>query len=648
MALKYLRDNLRHLKFVLWGVVVVFVLLVFVDWGSGRGSGGGAEVAVKIGRAEVSERDFVEHVRQIQDLYQRQLGDNWEQFRNQIDLGQQAVQQIVERHLLLLEAEEVGLAVSTAELQEEILALPVFTKENGDFVGQELYRRILRNNRTTPQEFEAQLREDLLLQKLRAMIQEGIWIDDREVEEAIRRENESADVRAVQLRFERFLADVEVSEEEARSYFDEHASDFERAEERVIRYLVVETNRLRRLLEVDQASLEAYYDEHKEDFREGEEMQASHVLIQVAPGVSEADRAEARLKAQQVAKLARDGADFATLAETHSDDTGSKDSGGDLGWFGRGRMVPEFEEAVFGAKPGDIVGPVESQFGFHIIKVVGYRPERVPPLEEIEDNVRFRYLESQAAAEAELRAGALAQRLTTERPVEEAAWQAIADEDESITLNESPAFEAGGPVPGAGSDPAFADEVFASELHTIGGPHPVPRGWIVWQLKEIRPAGVPPFEQAQGEIEQLLKKEGALAIASQRGANIAQAWRDGGDIDELADTNDTAVVEVSDHRRGTPWSSLGVLASLDEVVYQASEGDVVGPVMVKDRGVVVASVDKLDLIGADELASQRDQMRRRLMSERAGRLMTSIVNERRRETAVTVNNNLLARFSPKG
>ena len=221
MALKYLRDNLRHLKFVLWGVVIVFVLLVFVDWGSGRAGGGGNGAAVKIGRHEVTEQQFVQQVKRLQDLYQRQLGDNWEQFKDRINLGEQAVQQLVERQLLLDEAHDMGLVVSEEEVRRQVLSLPVFTDENGQFIGQEGYKRILRANRTNPQDFEAQLREDLLLEKLRAMLVDGIWIDDAEVDDSIRREREQASVKAIQLRYERFLADVTIGDDEAREYFEE-------------------------------------------------------------------------------------------------------------------------------------------------------------------------------------------------------------------------------------------------------------------------------------------------------------------------------------------------------------------------------------------------------------------------------------------
>jgi len=648
MALKWLRDNLRHLKFVLWGVVLVFVLLVFVDWGSGRAGSGRTEAAVKIGRREIGEQEFVEQVRSLQNLYQQQLGDNWDQFKNQINLGEQAVQQLVERQLMLDEARETGLVVSEAEVRDRILSYPVFTDQAGSFVGQESYKRILRSNRTNPQDFEAQLKEDLLLDKLRTMMIEGIWVSNDEVDKNIRQEREQASVKAVQLRYERYLADVSVEESATREYFDAHREDFRRDEERIIRYLVVETNKLRRLLEVDDAECEVYYNDHKEDFREGEQIQASHILIQLGPSASPEEAAAAEFKAQQVAKMARSGTDFSELAKIHSDDPGSKDNGGDLGWFGRGRMVKEFEEAVFGAKPGDLIGPVKSQFGYHIIKILGFRPERIRPLDEVIDDVRFKYLENHAAAEAEVRAGILAKRVTAERPNSDEAWQAIADEDEAVTLNESPAFGVGETIPGTGSDPAFTQQIFEADQGAVGGPRLIPRGWIVWQLKEIRPEGLPDFEVVKDEVEQELRRDRAMVLAQERGRALLEAWRNDEDVAALAEENKTTVVDVQAHRRGAAFGALGVIPALDAMVFGATIGDIVGPVTLPKRGVVVAAVEQLTLVDPAQIEGDRETKRRQLMSERADRLLSAMINERRRETSVTVNTQLVAQFAPQG
>lgn len=647
MALKLLRDNLKHLKFILWGVVLIFILLVFVDWGSGRAGRRTNTAAVTVGSRQIGEQDFLKQVKSLQENYKRQLGDNWDRFKDQINLGQQAANQIIQRELMGDVAREAGIVVSSKEIQAEILSYPIFKDNKGNFVGQERYRKILRSNRATPQEFEDQLRQQLLLQKMQNLMQDSVFVSAAEADDVQKKEQESAAIHAVQLRYERYLGEVSLGEDVVRSYFEANKAEFSRPEERVIRYLVVETNKLRRLLKVDDAEIDSYYSEHREDFRKGEEVQASHILFKLTPGADAEAQQALKLKADQVLKLARQGADFAELARKYSQDPGSQKQGGDLGWFGRGRMVKEFEAAVFGAKPGDIVGPVKSQFGYHIIKITGYRPARVQPLDEVRDDVRFRFLETRAADEAKVRAEALMQRLKSEKPETDEAWQAIADEDESISLNESPAFGTDATIPGTGSDPELTKEVFKASESDLGGPRPIPRGWIVWQLKEIDPEGIPPFEKARAEAEQKLRQIKALDIATQKANEMVQSLRAGGNLDELAKANKTTVVEVTDHRRGTAFASLGTLPALDRILFQASKGAILDPVIIPQRGAVVAVVDSVKLIDQAQLEAGREAVIKTLRSEKAGELLNSILSERRRSTTVLVDPEIVARFAPK-
>lgn len=648
MALKWLRDNLRHLKFILWGVVAVFVLLVFVDWGAGRAGGpGGAGAAVRVGDRTVSEAEFLSEMRRLDQRFSQIYGEQWNNLRSQVDLAGQTASYFIDRHLQIAEAREVGITVTRDELQEAILENPSFSREDGQFVGADTYKRIIRAYfQMTPEEFEERLTEDLMIGKLNALAERSIWIDDGEVEREFRRQRESSDLDLIQLRYEPHLADVVISEEEARAAFERTAEDFYRDEQRVIRYLVVETSRLRRILPVDEAELTAYYEEHKAEFLEGEQANARHILIRVAPDATAEEKAEAKVRAQGIATIAKTDADFSELATLHSEDPGSKDNGGDLGWFGRGRMVKVFEDAVFSAKPGEIVGPIESQFGFHIIKVEAFRPEHQQPFEEVEEQVRSRLLEGRASTEAEARAIALARRLEAELPEEDSAWQAIADEDEAVVLNQSPPFAAGQPVPGASDGTTLADEAFSVDEGEIRGPLAVPRGWIVWQLREIRPAGIPPFEDVRGEVEQTLRRERALELTLAEGRKLAQRWRQGEDGAALAAEFDSVVTQADDHRRGAAVGTFGVIPSLDDEVFQATTGEVLEPLIAGGRGVAVVKVRELELVDPVELENSRDDLRARLMAERAGQLMRSILNERRRDTVVTVDNELLQRFSP--
>jgi peptidyl-prolyl cis-trans isomerase D len=640
MALKWLRDNLRHLKFILWGVVAVFVLLVFVDWGAGGsgGPGGVGDTAVRVGDTVITRDEFLGQMRRFEQQYSEQFGDQWDAIKGQINLFDETVAYFTNRTILLKEADQTGISVSDQELRDDILKTALFQDENGEFVGAETYERILRGYlQMTPQEFERSRMNDLTLTKLTSMMQRGVYVADDEVEQSIRRERELADFDAIMLPYERFLSEVSISEDEARAHYEVTADEYEREEQRVIRYLVVETSRLRRQLPVDDAELQAYYDDHLDEFLEGEQAQAAHILIRVAPDADADAQADAELRANGVAQIARAGGDFAVLAEKHSDDPGSKDSGGDLGWFGRGRMVPEFDEAVFGAKPGEIVGPVKSQFGYHIIKVDGFRPESQRPFEDVSEQVRFRVLEGRASIEAEKRARDLTARLQTELPADDEGWQLIADEDESVVLNESPPTTADQPIAGTGEGPEFTTEVFGVDVGAVSGPRAIPRGWMVWQLSEIKPEGLAPFEDVQRQVETSLRHDRALEISAVRATEVAALWRDGGEADTLAETFNGTVAQARDHRWGTPVGTIGSAAALDEAVFGSAEGGVVGPVRIGDRGSAVVRIETLRLIGPAELTSERDAVRARLLAERAQQLLIAIVNERRRDTVVTAD-----------
>jgi peptidyl-prolyl cis-trans isomerase D len=648
MALKWLRDNLRHLKFVLWGVVAVFVLLVFVDWGAGRsGPGASGEPAVRIGDRVVTEQEFLIEMRLMNQRFEQLYGDRWNELRDQVDLPGQTVAYFIDRELRLAEARRVGLVVSDEELRERILSDPLFQDQGGNFVGSDRYQRAIRSYfRMSPQEFETRYAQDLLVGKLDAMMIANAYVDDVEVEEAYRRQSEKADFDVIQLRYEPRLADVVIGEEDVTAHYEAHAEEYRREEQRIVRYLVVENSKLRRLLPATDAELEAYYQEHIDEFLEGEQAHARHILIRTAPGAPEGERVEARTRAEGVLKIAETGADFGELAAKHSADPGSKDNGGDLGWFGRGQMVKEFEDAVWGGKPGDILGPVESQFGYHIIRVEGFKPERQQPFDEVREQVRFRYLEGRAAAEAELRARELARRLESERPQTEEDWQKIADEDEAVVLNLSPPFGAEDTVPGTGGGSELAVEAFAADIGDLGEPRAIPRGWMVWQLSQIRPSGVPGLEEVRAEVEQELRREKALELTMSAAAELAERWRAGEATDALVEEYGGTSSEVREHSRGAAIGGMGGSLALDDLVFVAGDGSVIGPVQLGSRGVAVAKVERVQAMDAADLEQQRDDIRNRLQVQRAQSLLQSILEERRRDTVVTVNDELMGRYAP--
>jgi peptidyl-prolyl cis-trans isomerase D len=226
------------------------------------------------------------------------------------------------------------------------------------------------------------------------------------------------------------------------------------------------------------------------------------------------------------------------------------------------------------------------------------------------------------------------------------AWQQLADEDESVVLNISPAFAEGEVIPGVGDDPELVKEVFEAEEGAIGDPGAISRGWMVWQLKQVNAEGIPPLEEVREEVEQRVQRDKALALASEEASRLAEAWQGGAEAASLAEEVSTTVAQARGHRRGASVPGLGLAPALVKLVFQAEEGAVVGPTRLSDQAVVIARVEKLQLVDETLMAGELDRVRARLVAQRSSRLLESVLEERQRETVIERNNELIQRFSP--
>src|SRR4029450_1592727 len=191
-------------------------------------------------------------------------------------------------------------------------------------------------------------------------------LTDKEVEQEYRRRNDKVKLAIVSITADAFRSQVMAADAELSTYFDAHQADFRIPEERRIRYLLVDIDAIRTKTVVPPADIERAYNANIEQYSTPEQIRASHILLKTEGK----DDAAVKAKAEELLKQARAGADFADLAKKHSEDEARAKDGGDLDYFGRGRMVPEFDQAVFAMQPGTISDLVKTQYGYHIIKLV--------------------------------------------------------------------------------------------------------------------------------------------------------------------------------------------------------------------------------------------------------------------------------------
>lgn len=653
--LKVLRDNLKYLSWILWGVILVFIFFVFAEWGgAGRQLQGGQQVAVMVGDDAITFPELDRTHRNLQETYRGLYGGQIpSELEEQLQLPLQAVQQLIRQRLMVQEARASGIAVSDEELATQVLELPVFQDESGTYIGDENYRRAVRAlGFPNPKSFEETFRQELLVEKLNSMVRDTVIVSDEAVESAYRDEHETARIDYVLLPSDRFAGEVEVDDAALQEFFNSNSEDFRLPERRVVRYLFIDPTTIRANLSVDDAEVEAYFQQNADDYRRDERVRARQILLRTDDGRRTADEARAML-AEIQAQL-DSGADFAALAAEYSEDPASRDQDGDLGYIARGEILPEVENAAFATSVGEVVGPIETSFGLHLVEVTDRQPGGLPPFEEVSEQVRTRMLNERATQTAADKAQRLAaEAARTDDP--ETQWLTLADGDPGVSFFESAPFARDEPVAGIGPSPQFAAAAFSID---VGGTSPAvpissPTGqaWAILNLVRVDEPRIPELSEVQAQVRNRFVSDRSLALALGR----LQEGRDsiaGGDLADLAAELDIEVTstEAFNRQDGIPGlapADTEGAGELIEAALEASADQVIGP-FETPRGAVVARVVERTAFDAEAFAAAREETEQRLRNEQAGRLIDSLLLRRHQTAEIEYSPDLTAQFEDLG
>jgi len=640
--LQWLRDNLKSFAWTLWVVIAAFILLYIPDFIGQKSLS--SDTVASVGKREVTNNEFQRAYKQQEATYRQAFGDNFSpELVRQLGLYRQVLQQLIGRKILAREADRLGLAVSDEEVRKAILEIPAFRDESGRFIGDALYQRILRgSDYQTVGEFETAVREDLLVGKLRDVLAANVYIPDAQVEERYRREVEKASIRFIQLPASEFASEVKVSDDEIASYYEARREEYRRPEQRVVSYLLVDTALLRSTLEIPEADLRAFYEDNLDQYTTPEQVRARHILLKVDDNRSE-EEADAQIAIIRQRLAA--GEDFAALARQLSEDTGSAAQGGDLGFFGRGAMVPEFEEAAFSATAGEVVGPVRSSFGVHLLEVMERREGGVRPFEEVRAQIRFRLQGERAQGMAESRARELAGRIASEDIKTREGLQSLASATEGISFETTPPFGKGDPAGAMGRVQAFNDAAFALAAGGVSAePVGVPRGWALLHLDEVREPRLPELTEVETEVRQAVarqkQEERVKEVLTAAREEIASGARS---LDEVAEGLGLTVQDSGSFGYGQPIASLGQAPAVNQAALAMQQGEIGGPVET-GVGAVLFEVTQRQSWDPDTFETAREQKRQELKDEEIGRLVNSITAEALRDPDVITNQEYLNRL----
>ena len=580
-----------------WIVKVLFgiIVIVFVFWGVGSFTEDDRETLAVVNGQPISIQEFARaYESTAHSMRERNPGLSREDMRS-MQLREQVFNQMLNSKLLVQKADELGLSVTRKQLQEEITSLPAFFSEEGRFDPQR-YEQVLRSHRLTPSQFEQDFRHNLLMEKMEDYISLPAKPNEKEVLEFFNYVRSQAKIDYKLFEAGAFHDQVSITQDQIQEYYQENQDRFMEPEMIRIAYLQLTPDALARDQRVSRDEIEAYFQSYPGEFEQPEEVKARHILIEVEEDAPDIEQEQARERIEQILAELEMGRSFEELAREHSQCPSSAE-GGDLGRFGRGEMVEAFEEAAFNLPPGEVSSPVQTRFGWHLIKVEEYVEAASPDLEEVEDEIRRKIGREKAADQIGDYADDVLEIVVAGGSLQEAA------DSLGLELKETDYFSREqGPeeleLPGEALERLFN----LMEGEVTESPIMLDNGYLYAEKTGVREARSLELEKVEDEIVQELTRQKSMEMAE-------KAARDKLDriLDEAVDPDELDLVTSEPFDRQGFIPGLGMNPQLAEQAFVQDTGSWLPEVKSTDAGFILARVNEHIEPDMEQFEQEKDQ-----------------------------------------
>jgi len=557
----------------------------------------------------------------------------------------QAAQQLILQKIMLTEAASLGITANEADVRSFLSTgqLGEYFFPNGQFVGEDKYKQIVTQlTGVSTDEFEKEVHDQIILTRLQRYITAGVSVSDNELREQYRKENIKIKFDYAVLSSDDLRKQINPSDADLQAFFTKNLARYSSAvpEERKITYFAFTADQIPGgTPKVSDQEIQAYYNAHKAEYQVPEQSRSRHILIKTSGGAAKSDD-EAKAKAEALLKQLKGGADFADLAKKNSEDTGSGAQGGELGFARRGAMVPEFDNAIFTQKIGDIA-IVKSQFGYHIVQVEERQTAHSQPLSEVLPVIQATLIrQKQTAAEQ-----AYAQALASEAAKNGLAKTAAAHSLQVVT---TPSLAPQGVIAGLPDGSQVIQKAFAAKQGGEPQFASTGEGFAIFQVTGVTPAHAPTFAEFKDTIARDYASERLPQLLAEKTKQLADKARSYNDLAKAA-KEVGATVKTSDLVGDAGQvPDFGQVGSVAPELFALKPGDISGAINTQRTGVVAKILDKQEPT-AEEITKNLDQTREQALAQRrddAFNIFVATTEDRYKKAKLIQMNTKLAQQSP--
>jgi peptidyl-prolyl cis-trans isomerase D len=551
---------------------------------------------------------------------------------------QQAGSQLVRQQILLAEAGRLGIHASDDDVRDFLHQgqFGQFLFPGGQYIGSDRYAAFVANQfNLSVAEFEDEVKQDIAVRRLQALITAGVTVSDKEVRDLYRKQAIKIKFDYAAISSDDVRKSINPSDSDLEAFFKQNGRRYATAvpEERKITYFAFTPNDLPGgEPKPSQQEIQQYYKAHQSEYQVPDQAKSRHILIKVDAGADAKTDAAAKAKAQGLLKQIQGGANFADLAKKNSDDPGSKDSGGELGPSQKGRMVPEFDKAIFSQKIGD-TAIVKTQFGYHIVQVEERQAAHTQQLNEVLPTIQATLIRQKAAAAEEN----FAKSLTSEAIKNGLEKTAAAHHLEVVT---TPMVGPQGVISALADSTQVLGKAFQSKQGDPAQYAPTGEGYAIFQVTGIAPAHAPNFADYKAKIAEDYRDDKLPALLAGKTKELAEKAKSLGDLAKAAKAVG-ATVKTSDLvGEAGQVPDFGQVGQVAPQLFELKPGDLSGPINAQRTGVVAKILDKQEP-SADDIAKNFDQTRDQVLEQRRSDafsvFLSSLLDDYKKHNRIRMN-----------
>ncbi|SNS79937.1 peptidyl-prolyl cis-trans isomerase D [Granulicella rosea] len=525
----------------------------------------------------------------------------------------QAGHMLVQRAMLKQEADRLGLQVSDADLRRELQIGPFaqYLFPNGEYIGDDKYMDFVQSAfNLTRSDFEYQVKQDMEMNRLQALVTGGVNVSDNAVRDSYRISGTKVKFDYAAISAEDLRKTINPTDAELQTFFKDNKTRYATAipETRKLTYFAFDANALPGgKPKVTDADIQKYYADHKADYDVKEQVKVRHILVAVPASADAKTDAAGKAKAEDALKQIKAGGDWTKIAASTSDDPGSKGQGGELGWLDRGKTVPEFDKTAFSLKPGEISGVFKTQFGYHFLQVEEKKDAHTKPLEEVKPEI-VPVLEQQmvGAAEAKLSSDLVAEASKTGIDKTAAAHNLHAQTTDYLAKD--------GVVAGVADGAQLLTQAFTTAKGAPPASVSTGDGFAIFQVVDIKAAHAPSFDEYKQHIADDFREQKVPQLLNSQLEKLATNAKVYNDLRKAAAEMNIPVKSSDLVGKDGQVPDLGAMSGPGSVAFSLAKGAISGPINAGRVGVVLTITDKQEPT-AEEIAKNFNATKDQLLNE---------------------------------